>query len=151
MPCEVELGHLCRRLRRVCLCLCLCLSLCVCFNFILSFWLLNALYHNRWMLVTPSLTADYLILLLATGGLDPACPMRMVLDYLIPPVLTIDVNIYTVPGNRYVSEHCYCCKLQSTTWYTVNTAVCSLDLSICCSSRRVRLLSWIVILSGSHH
>ncbi|CAN0382147.1 unnamed protein product, partial [Ascophyllum nodosum] len=105
------------------------------------------------MLVTPRLTADFLILLilLATGGLDPACSMRMVLDYLIPPVPTIDINIYTVPGNRYVSIHCYCCKLQSTTWYTVHTAVCSLDLAICCSLRRVRLLSWIVILSGSHH
>ena len=71
------------------------------------------------MLVTPRHTVDYSILLLATGGLDPACSIRMVLDYLIPPVLTIDNNIYTVPGKRYVSEHCYCCKLQSTTWYTV--------------------------------
>ena len=114
----------------MCLCLCLCLCVCARFKFILSVCLLNALYHNRWMLVTPPLTADYFILLLATGGLDPACPMRMVLDYLIPPVLTIDMNIYTVPGNRYVSEHCYCCKLQSTTWYTVHTAVCSLDLAM---------------------
>ena len=71
------------------------------------------------MLVTPRHTVDYSILLLATGGLDPACSIRMVLDYLIPPVLPIDNNIYMVPGKRYVSEHCYCCKLQSTTWYTV--------------------------------
>ena len=54
------------------------------------------------MLVTPRHTVDYSILLLATGGLDPACSIRMVLDYLIPPVLTIDNNIYTVPGKRYV-------------------------------------------------
>ena len=59
--------------------MCACVYVCARFNNLLSSSLLNALYYNRWMLVTSRLMTDYSVLLLAADGLDPACSMRMIL------------------------------------------------------------------------